>query len=196
MVGGWCWAERERSSGVSEWGHPSRRARSPNCHCTATNDSSASEKVQGPPGLAGTLLAADREGTLTSAGRSHPAPRRPDSECPAPGPRRGHSGTRHRPRAATRGSPGEGQGMLRPELMLSGALKTPSFVSYWKDECLGKGREPGRGEPPAPGAVPGRRPRRANISRWVTHPLLDPMLRVAERGPAVRGTGDPPTGYR
>lgn len=73
-MGGWCWAERERSSGVSERGHPSWRPRSPNCHCTATTDSSAPEKVQGPPGLAGTLLAADREGTLTPAGRSHPAP--------------------------------------------------------------------------------------------------------------------------
>lgn len=61
------------------------------------------------PGLVRTLLAADRERTLTSAGRSHPAPQHPGLLCPArdrSGAERGGSPGTHRPcsRAASEGS--------------------------------------------------------------------------------------------
>lgn len=59
------------------------------------------------PGLVRTLLAADRERTLTSAGRSHPAPQHPGLLCPAPGSQRGGAGGQPRnPPALLQGSLG------------------------------------------------------------------------------------------
>lgn len=123
--------EREPSSGVSECCHsPSQHPAAPQVSELSLNghQKSAGASFATSPGLTGTLLAADREGTLTSAGRSHPASQRPGSACPAPGPQRGHSGTRRRRSgAATRGSPGEGQGRV------SIAAPTADALQRFKD---------------------------------------------------------------
>lgn len=77
------------------------------------------------PGLAGTLLAAVREGTLTSAGRSRSAPQRPGSERSAPGAQRRHPGSRQgSDTRVPRGRDRAGWASLRRELGLSSALQT------------------------------------------------------------------------
>lgn len=124
------------------------------------------------PGLAGTLLAAVREGTLTSAGRSRSAPQRPGSERSAPGAQRRHPGSRQgSDTRVPRGGTGQG-GHRCAESWGSPALYRQSSVSHWKGECLGEGNGAGQRGSPTPGAagpVPGRRQGRANISRRVTH---------------------------
>lgn len=133
--------EREPSSGVSECDHsPSQHPAAPQVSKLSLNGHQKQlrfgKKCRGllatSPGLAGTLLAADREGTLTSAGRSHPTPQRRGSECPAPGPERGHSGTRQcHSRAATRGSPGEGQGRASIAAQRADALHRSKDTEFY-----------------------------------------------------------------